>query len=343
MSAPHAPPVPTLFAPSAVWRECAHHRETLRNPWYAAVAELQDVFFRATVDFWSRRGGRTLFLPITTGSISSPMGLGSDSTPVSVDLFGVETYLADSMQFALEYGCRLTGRDCYYVMPSFRGDATDETHLAQFFHSEAEISGTLEDVMLVVQDYLIHVAGALLEDTSDLFVKMGSDLQNLECLAGGACFRALSFDEAAALAGPDEIRVEAGWRTLTRVGERRVIDAVGEFTWVTHWDHLAVPFYQAFDDAEMRRARNADLLFGVGEVAGAGERHKEAAAVAAALDHHGVSADSYAWYSEIRELLPLQTAGFGLGIERFLSGLVSHHDVRDFQLLPRENGRSINP
>lgn len=47
-----------------------------------------------------------MHLPITTGSISSPMGLGSDSIPVKIQLGGRDTYLADSMQFALEYGCR---------------------------------------------------------------------------------------------------------------------------------------------------------------------------------------------------------------------------------------------
>lgn len=55
-----------------------------------------------------------MHLPVTTGSISSPMGRGSDSLPVKVKLEGVETYLADSMQFLLEYGCRLTNKGVYY-------------------------------------------------------------------------------------------------------------------------------------------------------------------------------------------------------------------------------------
>jgi asparaginyl-tRNA synthetase len=39
----------------------------------------------------------------------------------------------------------------------------------------------------------------------------------------------------------------------------------------------------------------------------------------------------------------LRTSGFGLGIERYLMWLLSHDDIRDFQLLPRENGQEIIP
>ena len=48
----------------------------------------------------------TIVKTLITGSISSPMGLGSDSLPVKINLNGVSTYLADSMQFLLDYGNR---------------------------------------------------------------------------------------------------------------------------------------------------------------------------------------------------------------------------------------------
>ena len=79
---------------------------------------------------------KNMFLPITTGSISSPMGLGSDSLPVKINLNGVPTYLADSMQFLLEYGNRFCKNGVWYIMPSFRGEQEDERHLSQFYHSE---------------------------------------------------------------------------------------------------------------------------------------------------------------------------------------------------------------
>jgi len=79
----------------------------LDDPLYSCLVDLQDLVNYETATFWRERAVRALHLPVTTGSISSPMGLGSDSLPVQVDLFGVPTYLADSMQFMLEYGCRI--------------------------------------------------------------------------------------------------------------------------------------------------------------------------------------------------------------------------------------------
>ena len=91
------------------------------DPWFAALAAAEHELSCATFDFYRGKGMQTLHLPVTTGSISSPMGLGSDSTPVKIQLFGQPVYLADSMQFFLEFGCRLMPKGCFYIMPSFRG------------------------------------------------------------------------------------------------------------------------------------------------------------------------------------------------------------------------------
>lgn len=331
-------------APSRVWQKGdGYHLEVLRNPWYRSVARMQNTISESTVDFWRRRNGHTLHLPVTTGSISSPMGRGSDSLPVEVDLMGSTTYLADSMQFMLEFGVRLTGRDTYYVMPSFRGEDADARHLCQFFHSEAEIAGGLDDVMGDVEQYLRALAGDLLERDADVIRDCGGDLARIEELASGRTFQRLSFDEAADLVSPAGIEEHGAWRDLTREGERLLLSKLGDFVWVTHWDHLSVPFYQAFGDADRRTASNADLLFGIGEVVGAGERHTTAEDARVALALHEVDPEPYAWYLDMRTAQPLQTGGFGLGIERLLMWLLDHDDIRDMQLLPRRNGVSIIP
>lgn len=330
--------------PSAIWREPhGYHLELLRNPWYRTVAALQNSVSELTADFWRGRAGKTLHLPVTTGSISSPMGRGSDSLPVRVDLMGGETYLADSMQFMLELGCRLTGDDTYYVMPCFRGEDADATHLCQFFHSEAEIRGGLDQVIGVVQEYLVYLTAGILHRHADELGKSGSDLTRLELLVEKGKFERITFDEAAALLEGRGVEERQGGRTITREAERLLMDKLGEFVWVTHWDHLSVPFYQAFGDDQQRTALNADLLFGPGEVVGSGERHVTSAQVRAALALHEVSEDPYRWYLEIRDEQPVQTSGFGLGIERYLMWLLDHDDIRDMQLLPRRNGHNIVP
>ncbi|MFJ4851610.1 asparagine synthetase A [Streptomyces sp. NPDC088733] len=316
----------------------------MSSPWYAALVDLQDTITTATVAFWTERGIRFGHLPVTTGSVSSPMGLGSDSLPVKVDLFGAPTYLADSMQFSLEYLCRLAGRGAYYLMPSFRGEAPDSTHLCQFFHSEAEIPGGLQDVMTLVEEYLRHVVGELVTRHADLIRAAAGSLDHVTALLDDhRAFRRLTFDEATAALDDDPRYVvhEDGWRNLTRDGERCLMDMYGDFLWVTHWDASAVPFYQRQD--ARGRALNGDLLFGPGEVVGAGERHVGGSEVLDALRQHKVPAEDYDWYVRMKTDTPMRTAGFGMGVERFLMWLLAQRDIRDLELLPRVNGRTILP
>ncbi|MFJ9772344.1 asparagine synthetase A [Kitasatospora sp. NPDC101157] len=339
-------PTGTVVAPRSWATPEKHYLTVLENPWYRSLAVLQDIVTHSTTEFWTKRGARNLHLPVTTGSISSPMGRGSDSSPVQVELEGVPTYLADSMQFVLEFGCRLAPEGSYYLMPSFRGEAADETHLCQFFHSEAEIAGGLDDMMEVVEAYLRHLAGALLTHGREAVTGMAGTVGHLEELAGSGPLPRIAFEEAYALLKdrPGTVKeLEPGCRSLTRQGERLLMDKFGGYVWLTHPDHLSVPFYQAFDPQDPTKALSADLLFGVGETVGAGERHTDVADLRRALELHEVSEEAYEWYVIMNERHPMRTSGFGLGVERFLLWATRHDDIRDLALLLRFNGADILP
>lgn len=335
-----------LLPPRSWENPDSHFLEVLKHPWYREIASLTDLFHTATVEFWKENNGRAAYLPVTTGSVSSPMGRGSDSTPVQVNLAGADTYLADSMQFPLELTCRVAEGPSYYVMPSFRGEDADQTHLCQFFHSEAELPGGLDDVMTLVEAYIRHLAQVLLRDASGIITRLAGGTDHLQVPLRGNVFRRVEFDEAVRMLDNDSRFVHEefpGCRSLTREGERRLMELVGQFVWVTHMDHLSVPFYQAFSPNDRSKALCADLLFGIGETVGCGERHEDAATVREALKLHEVDEADYAWYVRMREAAPLQTAGFGMGVERFLLWAINHDEIRDLPILLRFNGQTINP
>jgi asparaginyl-tRNA synthetase len=325
------------------WASDKHFLSAVTDPWYQLLVMIQDVISSSTYGFFSRNGLRTLHLPITTCSISSPMGLGSDSQPVRIDLFGVDVYLADSMQFMLEYGCRLHRAGCYYVMPSFRGDSPDESHLSQFYHCEAEIPCDLDRMMGLVEDYLRSMSAQILETCgAEIAAVVGPVPHVQQLVTASRPIPQVTFDDAATLLENRPEWVSArpqGFRVLTRAGEKALIDHFGGWVWVTEPDHIAVPFYQAFGDGDGRKAKAADLLCGLGEMVGSGERHESAADVRRALAKHCVDPGPYEWYITLREQFPMQTSGFGLGTERYICWLLGHHDVRDCQLLPRVNGQ----
>lgn len=326
-----------------------HYIEALKNPWYKLLVKLENLISVETMNFYEQRGIITMHLPVTTGSISSPMGRGSDSSPVKINIDGVDTYLADSMQFLLEYGCRLNEKGVYYVMPSFRGEKADERHLCQFYHSEAEIPGKLEDVMNLVNDYIKYLSKRIIEKMGNELKESIGDISHIEFIANYTNdFPKITFDEAEEKLKklyPNDIKkyieYEDGWRNLTREAEKELIKLYGGVVWVTNYDELSVSFYQQIDEKIKGTTRNADLLMGIGETVGCGERHFKYESLKKSLDKHDVIEEEYEWYVNLRKLYPLQTSGFGMGIERFLMWVLKAKDIRNMQICIRFNGEKV--
>ena len=173
-----------------------HYMELLNIPWYKTLIKLQNLVSYETAKFYEKRGIITMHLPVTTGSISSPMGRGSDSLPVKISIQGIDTYLADSMQFLLEYGCRFFEKGCYYLMPSFRGEDADERHLCQFYHSEAEIVGGLRDVQALVEDYIRYLSETLLTHCEQPILDVAGTTAHIQAVLKQNTFPQIEYDDA---------------------------------------------------------------------------------------------------------------------------------------------------
>ena len=82
---------------------------------------------------------------------------------------------------------------------------------------------------------------------------------------------------------------------------------------------------------------------GIGETVGCGERCVSAEEVIENMKFLGVDSENYEWYIKMKEITPITTSGFGLGVERFILWLTNHTDIRDIQLISRDNGQLIVP
>jgi asparaginyl-tRNA synthetase len=330
--------------PPQSWKNPDEHwMSVVQHPYYRELARVQDCLNHAIHSFFHSRGISALDLPLTTGSVSSPMGLGSDSLPVSVELCGQRTYMADSMQFLLEVGCRLSGSGVYYKSISFRGEDTDATHLQQFHHAECEIPGSFEDITQLGGQFIHWLTTSLLAGCPDSIVTLAGSLDHLvEVCKRNGVFPRISVHEAVRELGESGgeyvVRHPVGFPMLTRRGERALVASRGDglAVWLTHFPRLATPFYQAEDPENPDVTLCGDLILGECEALGCGQRHLSDDSVSRALDAHSVPPESYQWYMDMRRISPVQTAGFGLGIERFLMWVLKQSDIRDCTLLPRE-------
>lgn len=322
--------------------------EILQSPWHRNVMVVTDAAIQASHEFFRAEGCLHGAFPMTTGSISSPMGLSSDSLPVEAIIAGRRRYIADSMQFALELGCRVAGRPTYYVMSSARGEDPDRRHLTEFCHAEVEIAGGLEDVLSLGERYLRHLNRFVGDNVRGVVAEMAGSTDHLDrALADEAPFGRISFTDACALlegAGTKGVLepLPNGEVRITASGERLLLEAVGDFTWLTHMPASTVPFYQR-TGPDGRTALNADLLAGFGEILGCGERVLTVQETLANLAAQSVSPEPYGWYCEMKDRHPLATAGFGMGIERYLMWLTQRDDIRTLTLLRRHWGEDFVP
>lgn len=323
-----------------------HLRYTTLSTWSKDLLQITRTVFRACVRYFEEELDFCYAAtPLTTGSVSSPMGLGSDSKPCTVFINGQKTYMADSMQFYLEHATRLHTKGAWYYNLSFRGEKEDRTHLSQFYHCETELPGGLEEAIRTAEGFIRALTSAMLTQHAAMLKTHFKGVAHLEqmrtTLEKGSLPR-ITYREAKVLLADcgdgcfEPIRAQMGsgdvvTETITRKGERLLIEKFGP-VWITNFEHLSVPFYQAFD--EDGTARNADLLMGIGETLGLGERHADMASLERALRMHEIPVEDYAWYADMRKFTPMQTSGWGCGIERLLMWVCQHNDIRDMQCIP---------
>ncbi|RAH44417.1 asparaginase like 1 [Aspergillus brunneoviolaceus CBS 621.78] len=340
---------PKLSAPR-LWRHPSSYAvQALRSPWHRTLLRLQSAVFHTSIEFFPHTMGyEYLVVPVTTGSVSSPMGLGSDSQPVTIWLDDQATYLADSQQFLLEYALRLQDRPhgVYYAGTSCRGEDPDATHLNQFFHVECELVGDLAQALLASHGAEIaRCAGttAHLQQLLRLFRTNNHSFPRIT-LAEAMALPELT-DGMWSFVVPGD---PAFGRALTRKGEQILIARFGGACWLTEMDHPSVPFYQAYvpdivPPGGVAKAQCADFLLGMGEVLGCGNRHVTVNQALRALGNHGVAAGDYQWYLDMRREMEVNTTGWGIGTERFLCWVLGHGDVRDVQMFLRLKGMDSMP
>ncbi len=336
-----------VIRPSNAWKNKENYlRNLLEDPWYAASANLLSAIYVATHAFFETRAIKPFVFPMTTGSVSSPMGMGSDSLPVQISLRGNNVFLADSMQFSLEVGTRLNRKGAYYVMPTFRGESVDARHLNEFVHAEVEIPGKLNDIQNLAESYIRYLVTYLLETCEKEVAQTAGGIDHLACLsARRAAFTQIPYSDAMQeISSVDGALKNIGteFPNITSLGEKDLVRKYGDFIWLTHMPWENVPFYQARMSGTPF-SMTGDLLAGIGEILGCGQRVGSLSDLHDSLQAHKVSLEGYEWYAEMRALCPLQTSGFGLGIERFLLWVTQTDDIRNCSLLYRDHDQIFYP
>jgi asparaginyl-tRNA synthetase len=330
-----------------------HFLELTKSEYYHALIILRHYLKLATDEYWGGKlGAKNVDLFMMTPSISSPMGPGSDSEAISMKFGKFNTNLVDSSQFGFEPLLFNSLNKVYCYLPSMRGETPDKRHLNQFFHCEAEIRGTIDDLIPYIEEYIKFLSQTLLEMTNILDrISLDSSQTKLSLIKiiSTNKFPEVSFDDAIKAlvdsGNNDFINYTPYGRDITALGELQLATIFGFSTpfWVRNYDRDRVPFYQKPSSSNQDKVLNGDLIFPPildtsfgGEVVGCGQRQDSSEQIRESLKRQKIKATPYEWYIHLRDLPDYRvTSGFGLGIERFLAWGLCQDDIKNVILYPR--------
>lgn len=310
-----------------------------KNKFPKTLALAYDQIMKQSLIFCMAHDILTIPLPANTSIVSCPSSTGSDTTPVGIRKLndGQLSYLNDSTQFMLELLARLTGKGVFSLTPCYRNDLPDKTHLSMFYHAEFEIHGKLEDAMAFAEGYINTIAHRLMPYLRENKCKT-RHIVDIASASKNEIFKRVTFDEACSIIGDKHVEYSEGFRKISRDAERELIKYFDGPVWLMYPDSLGTPFFQAFHE-NGHSSLAADLLMGQGETIGLGQRHTTTQDLERALQLHGLDSATYQAYIEMRKHRNLTTSGFGVGIERLMMYLFDRDDIRDFVILPRDNGK----
>ena len=336
----------------------------LRSQRQQAILRVRHTVEKAIRDFFDSRGFTLVDAPIFT-----PSACEGTSTLFEVPYFDLgKAYLTQSGQLYMEAAAMALGK-VYCFGPTFRAEKSKtRRHLTEFWMVEPEVAFMdLEGVMQLMEELVSSVVQTALarhgEELKRVLERDTSKLENVK-----PPFPRITYGEAVevirraqmARGQPEKAAEEAGFARRREEAEpRRSEDAPGPaggptalMSWgddiggdeetivASHFDRPVMvhryptetkAFYFKKDSQDQRLALGCDMLApeGYGEIIGGGQREDDLATLEAAIARHGLPADAFEWYLDLRRYGTVPHAGFGMGVERCLAWICGLHHVRE--------------
>lgn len=330
-----------------------HYLELTRSGYFHALVILRHhIKIMSDYYFGVECEAKNVDLFMLTPSLSSPMGSGSDSEAIPIKFGKYDSSLVDSSQFGFEPLLLNGFEKVYCYLPSMRGENPDKRHLNQFYHCEAEIKGDIEQLIPIIEGYikiLVEVMALMPNIVKIISLDFEKTMFNFNKITESKNFPKISFDDAVDIlinnGNSELVNFTEFGRDISSDGEIKLAEILNFDTpfWIRNYDRDRVAFYQKPDPKNINKVINADLIFPPiiknsfgGEIVGCGQRQDNVQEIIESLGRQNIEPDPYEWYIDLRRIPHYKTtAGFGLGIERFITWSLCRDDIKDTILYPR--------
>ncbi|MCX6868511.1 MAG: asparagine--tRNA ligase [Verrucomicrobia bacterium] len=333
-------------------RTIAHLRP--RTNLYGAVFRTRSRMAYAIHRFFQERDFCYVHTPIITASDCEGAGemfrvttLPDDQISQDTrDFFGKRAYLTVSGQLEGEtFACALS--NIYTFGPTFRAENSNTSrHAAEFWMIEPEVAfcdlaGDMDLaetlVKFLVREMLDHHDGDLA--IFEKFVDKGLH-ERLEFVASRP-FERITYTQAVALlkaSGVDfAYPVDYGLNLQSEHERWLTEEYFKKPVTVFNYPLEIKPFYMRRNDDDLTVTAMDVLVPGIGEIIGGSQREERLDVLMANFAKHGLDAEAYNWYVDLRKFGSVPHAGFGLGFERllmFVTGMANIRDVIPFARTP---------
>lgn len=343
-------------------REVAHLRP--RTNTIGAVARIRNCISQAIHRFLHERGYLWIHTPIITASDCEGAGemfrvstLDSLRPPVnaegktdfSKDFFGKETFLTVSGQLNVEAYCMALSR-VYTFGPTFRAENSNTSrHLAEFWMVEPELAfANLQDICDLAQDMLRYLCRAVLNEHPDDMAFFNQFIDK-DCLSriqhmAESSFETMTYTDAitALQKAKRNFDFPVSWGLDLQSEHERYLaeELCRKPVIITDYPIEIKSFYMRVNDDGKTVAAMDVLAPGIGEIIGGSQREERLDVLDRRMDQCGLNKETYQWYRDLRRYGTVPHAGFGLGLERFVSYVTGVNNVRDVIPFPRTTGHA---
>lgn len=303
----------------------------LRSPSQTAIMQIKAAASRAAHEHLDGEGFTEIFPPIM---VSASVEGGATLFPLKY--FEGTAYLSQSAQLYEEAAiCGL--EKVYLLSPSFRAEKhRTRKHLTEFWHLEAELVFATHDDIMGVEERLVHAMCQYIKDKCQRQL----DLLKVNVKVPQLPFKRITYDEALEIAAQRGFKIAWGEDLGTEV-ERAVSLHFKEPFFVTGYPTVVRSFYHHPNPKRPEITLSSDLIApdGYGELTSGGQRIHKLGQLLARIKEQNLDASSYDWYLELRKFGIPPHAGFGMGLERFLTWLLKLKHIREACLFPRTPSR----
>ena len=306
----------------------------MRSSQQHAVLRVRSEVEQGIADFFHEREYVRIDSPILTGS-----SVEGTSTLFETDYFGDKAYLSQSGQLYLEPAAAAFGK-VYCFGPTFRAEKSKtRRHLTEFWMVEPEVAFLeFEGLCELAEDFIVYLVGRALDRCAEDLKRLERDTSKLTGIQ--KAFPRITYREGIKKLQEKGFPVKFG-DDLGADEETALCADLEKPLIVSRFPVVIKSFYMQPDPQDPEVVLGLDMLApeGYGEIIGGSQRIHDLALLEKRLEEHKLPKEAYEWYLDVRRYGTFPHAGFGMGLERFVTWVCGIHHLREAIPYPRTINR----